>query len=320
MKFWLIALLGLSTYAGAETENTRETTQTTEETQSWIDSSHTYASDSAQALTEWLDAYFGDPLYDAERAESFLRLEVLNDWDQEDGNSVKLRLRGQVQLPKISQRVHLVFRGEESDSLDADEQEEEDSVGLQYQVLEGGRSRLDVTLSYASSHLKPGIRYRNEGAFSDLYSYRLTQRLQYEDGEKFFSTTLADLNRAVGGNAAWRWSNRLLYGEETEGAEWRTRFSLRQRLREGSERPLAMSYFSTISGVTRPDSFVKNYKLGVLFRRQFFRDFLFFEFEPAYNWRRREFELEREGQWSAVVRVEIALQRDLNARKSSSKN
>ena len=79
----------------------------------WVDESHAYATNQAQALTEWMDAFFGDPEYDAEQAESLLRLELANEWDEEDGNDFSVRLRGKVQLPKISRRLNLVFAGEE---------------------------------------------------------------------------------------------------------------------------------------------------------------------------------------------------------------
>lgn len=314
MKNWLIVLLWLPAVAIAQTEihpDPVDSEVNSEPPINWVDTSHAYATDNAQALTEWLDEFFGDPVYDAERAESYLRLELIDDWDREDGNDFKVRLRGQVQLPKISQRAHLIFSGEESEGLEEDERKEQDSIGLQYKVREGKRARIDMTMSYASSHLKPGIRYRNEGAFSDLYSYRLTQRIQYQHEKQFFSTTLADLNRAISQDSVLRWSNRLLYGEETDGVEWRTRLSLSQRFGVDGKRPLALRYFGVVSGVTRPDSLVKNYKLGVLMRRQMYRDFLFVELEPAYNLRRREIEDKREGQWSLILRLEIALERDL---------
>lgn len=321
MKNWLLITLLLSSQAMAAAEQPAETAPASEPPSgeddiNWVDSSHAYATDSTQALVEWMDEFFGDPLYDAERAESFLRLELINDWDQEDGNDFKVRIRGQVQMPRISNRIHLVFSGDDSNDLDEDEREREDAIGVQYTVNEGSRSRVDLTLSYASSHFKPGIRYRNEGALSDLYSYRFTQRLQYENGENFFSTTLADLNRSLGEDATWRWSNRFVYGERSDGVEWRTRFNIRHRMLEDSPRPLALSYFTAINGVTRPEDFVKNYRVGFLLRRQVYRDFLFVELEPAYNFRRREFEDDREGQWSFVFRLEIALERDLKRIRS----
>lgn len=316
MKIWLYALVGApASLVGATDAPTPDLDP--DQPINWVDTSHAYATDNAQALAEWMDEFFGDPLYDAERAESYLRLEFVNDWDQEDGNDFKIRLRGQVQLPRISNRLNLVFSGEDSQDLDEEERKQEDQIGLQYKLNEGSRSRVDLTMSFSSSHLKPGIRYRNEGSFSDLYSYRFTQRVQYEDGDGFFSTTLADLNRAVGDNATWRWNNRFIWGERTEGVEWRSKFALRQRMYEDTTRPIAVSYFGVINGVTREENFTKNYKLGIRFRRQMYRDFLFVELEPAYNLRRREYELEREGQWSLVLRLEIALERDLRRVKSN---
>ncbi len=93
--------------------------------------------------------------------------------------------------------------------------------------------------------------------------------------------------------------------------EWRTRLSLRQRKKAQSNRPIVLSYYGSINGITRPDSFVKNYRLGTIWRRQVYRDFLFAEVEPAFNYRRRELEDEREGAWSIVLRLEIALEKDL---------
>ena len=63
----------------------------------WVDSSHAYATNQAQALVEWMDAFFGDQTYNLEQAESYLRLEFIEDWDQDDGNKFKVRLRGKVQ-------------------------------------------------------------------------------------------------------------------------------------------------------------------------------------------------------------------------------
>ena len=99
--------------------------------------------------------------------------------------------------------------------------------------------------------------------------------------------------------------------------EWRTRLALRQRLAPEARRPIAVTYFGAISGETRPEKFEKNYRVGFRWRRQVYRDFLFLELEPAYNYRRKEFEDERKSVWSMVVRLEIALQRDLVRNRSS---
>ena len=277
----------------------------------WVDESHAVVTNRAQALTEWMDAFFGDPNYNLEQAESFLRLELSGEWDEEDGTDAKIRLRGKVQLPRISRRLNLVFAGEDGDDLTDEERNQEDQVGLQYQVRTGGRSRFDATIGWASGSLRPGVRYRNEGPINDLTTYRYIQRLQYEDGENFFTTGQVDLNHKLDELNILRWSNRAKWGEHTDGVEWRTRLTLRQARDIHARRPIALAYYGAINGVTRPDSFVKNYRLGVIWRRQVYRDFLFLEVEPTFNYRRRKVEDDREAAWGLMLRLEIALERDL---------
>ncbi len=281
----------------------------------WVDTSHTVATNQAQALVEWMDDFFGDPNHDLEQAESLLRLEAINDWDQEDGNDFKLRLRGKVQLPRISKRVNLLFSGEEGNELTEEERKEEDSVSLQLQVREGDRSRFDVTMGWASSSLRPGLRYRNEANITQDTRYRFIQRFQYQDGKNFYATTNLDFNHLLNENEILRWSNRGLYGDHSDGVEWRTSLSLFQRWYADRKRPVAFRYFGSVTGVTRPDAFVKNYRLGIVWRRKVYRDFLFAEIEPAYNYRRRTLDVDREGAWSLVLKLEIALERDLRRLK-----
>ena len=120
-----------------------------------------------------------------------------------------------------------------------------------------------------------------------------------------------DLFQALDSDDMLRWSNRVVYGEETQGAEWRTRLSWRQRLRDlEKSHQLVVAYFGSINGATDP-SLVKNYKLGVLLRRQVYRRYLFVELEPSYNLRKRKNDNQRKSIWALMLRFEIALERDL---------
>jgi hypothetical protein len=325
VKIWLAPLLLLPALTLAQDEEITEVPvapneeeqwiETEEPPITWVDSSHTVVADQAQAMVEWMDDFFGDPTYDLEKAESYLRLEFENDWEQNEGNDFGVRLRGKVQLPKISQRVDLLFSEEDNASADREDREDIDNVSLQLKVREGNRSRFDATMGYSSGNLKPGVRYRNEGDIDFGRSYRYIQRLQYEDDEKFFTLGQVDLFQTFNNRDVLRWTNRVKYGENTEGAEWRTRLSLFQRFKVDTKRPLALNHFASIRGETRPKSFIKNYRMGTIWRRQVYRDFLFVELEPAMNYRRPEYEEKRELIWSFVIRLEIALSRDLTRRK-----
>ncbi|MEH6587297.1 MAG: hypothetical protein V7720_12110 [Halioglobus sp.] len=322
MKIWLAPLLLLPVLAMAQEEKLTEIPvapiedeqwiETEEPPLNWVDSSQSVAAEQAHAVVEWMDEFFGDPSYDLEKAESFLRLELENDWEQNEGNDFGVRLRGKIQLPRISKRVDLIFSEEETDATGREEREDLDSISLQLKVREGDRSRFDATMGFSSGHLKPGVRYRNEGDLDFGRSYRYIQRLQYEDGENLFTVGQVDLFQAFNERDVLRWSSRFKYGDHSEGVEWRTRLSLFQRFGQGTKRPLALNHFASIRGETDPTSFIKNYRLGTLWRRQVYRDFLFVELEPAMNYRRADYEDTRELSWSFVIRLEIALSRDLS--------
>ena len=131
----------------------------------WVDSSHAYATDQVQALTVWMDNFFGDPTYDLEKPDSLVRLEWQNNWDEEDGYKGRVRLRGKLHMPRISKRLNLIFSGKDGDNLGADERKENtDLVGVQYSLGELNRSRVDLTLDAGTWDLRPGIRYRNQGS------------------------------------------------------------------------------------------------------------------------------------------------------------
>lgn len=275
----------------------------------WVDSSHAYATNQVQALTAWMDNFFGDPTYDLESPDSLVRLDWTNTWDREDGHKARFRMRGKLHMPRISKRLNLLFNEQDGDELGADEQKESsDLIGLQYSLGELNRSRVDLTLDAGTWDLRPGVRYRNQGPILTTMGYRFTQQIEYKDGEGFYSTTEVNLDHVVDENSLLRWSNRLIHGEETDGEEWQTILSLDQRQRPlHKKHQFVIGYFGAIEGVTDPD-YVQNYRVGMVFRRQVYRSFFFAELEPSYNLRRDSPEQSRSGAWNIILRIEIVLQ------------
>ncbi len=308
LAIWLLSLALRPAPAGAGEESAAAAD---EPPINWVDTGHSLATTGTQELTRWMDGFFGDPEYDIEQAESWLRLDTEFEWDEELGTDLNLRLRGKVQLPKISQRLNLIFAGEESEDYDADERNLEDQLGLQFNLEDSDRHRFDLTLGVTSSGLRPGLRYRNQGDLGVTSTYRFTQRFQHERDEGFYSTSQLDINRALDGNSLMRWSSRAIWGEETLGVEWRSRIGLRHRLWEESKRPMALQYYAAINGATDPGYWVRNYRLALRVRRQVYRKFLFLEIEPGLNFRRRLYEDDREFAWSVMARLQIALEKDL---------
>lgn len=283
----------------------------------WVDSSHAYATNRAQALVQWMDDFFGAQVRDAERADTFVRTILVDDWDGRDGHDLKIRLRGQLSLPKISERVDLFFSGEESEqTLTEDERAQENDVGVRFNFRDSRRFRADATLSLrAGPAVLPGLRLRYQQPISENSWGRLTQRLQYHsaDGYRFLSNV--DLNRAMGNDRLLRWGARLRYREDKEFWDWNTGVTYRTWFSDHEEFPSAIEYYVAMSGRNEPQRFSTNYRVGAVYRKQFFRRFLFYEIEPSYNWRRDTYEEKREGVLGIVFRLEVMLDDDLMTRR-----
>lgn len=283
----------------------------------WVDTGHLYATNRAQAIAQWMDDFFGAELRDAERADTFIRAIVTDDWDQRDGHDFRVRLRGQINLPKISERIDLVFSGEETEqTLTEEERSSENDIGVRVNFRDGRRSRLDATLSLRSGPaLLPGVRYRYQLPLTGNSWARVTQRLQYNTAEGYRSQTNFDINRALSDHSLVRWGGRVRYREERGYWDWNTGISYRRWMDDHEQYPSAIEYYVAMSGRDTPETFATNYRIGALYRRQFFRDYLFLEIEPNYNWRRDTFEEQRAGVAGIVFRLEIMLDDDLAARR-----
>jgi hypothetical protein len=154
------------------------------------------------------------------------------------------------------------------------------------------------------------VRFRHQGPLYEHSSYRFTQQVEYKEGKGFFSTGELNLDTALSDTNLLRFSNEVVYGESTEGTEWQSTLVLYQRRSVHKKDPRVISYFGSINGATDP-SYVKNYRVGVLFRRQLYRPFLFIELQPSYNLRKSGADDRRRGAWRMELNFEIALERDL---------
>jgi len=317
--FLLMLVVVFASPAWSDAQAPEAPTEEEEAPITWIDDTHAFATDQTQALAEWMDSFFGDPNYDLESPESLVRVVWRNDFDQSDGYNTKLRLSGKLQLPKISKRLNLFFGGEDGDDLSNDEEKSEDRAGMLYTIDQRNRSRVDLTLDFSSMGFKPGVRFRNQGQLYEDSSYRFTQQVEYKDNKGFFTTGELNLDKALSDRDLLRYSNELVYGENTEGTEWQTTLILFECRSVHKSDPRVFAWFGSINGVTDP-SYVKNYRLGVLFRRQLYRPFLFVELQPTYNFRKHDNDDVRRGAWGVELNFEVALERDLRRTRDAVKS
>jgi len=279
----------------------------------WVDEAHAEATNRAEAIAQWTDAFFGAPALDAERTDTFLRLIVGDEWNRKEGHDLKFRARGQVQLPRISRRLHLVFEGEpEDDNLAGeDSASRSEDAGLRLNVRNRKRVRLDATLSASSSGLVPGVRLRYQSALSDNSWYRATQRFQYDTGDGGRSISQLGMYRYLDEGSMLQLHGRVRYREDRGFWDWRTSLVYRRWLSDHEKYPSAIQYFIGWGGDTNPGLETRNFRFGVLYRRQWRRPWLYYEIEPNYALRKDTEEETRKWYPGITLRLEVMLDRDL---------
>ena len=302
----------------------------------WVADSHVYIGTKADDLAIYLDRFFGSELEDLESADSNIRFTTRLEWDEDDGSDIGFRLRGNVHLPRINDRVSLVFEGEndDDDNIINGQDDERNQVGLQLKALQGSRSRFDLTLSVSSSiNLKPGVRYRFKEDLSDWGRFRYTGRADYSDKDRFRHRHSVELDYLTGDTSLLRWANKVESGQRSEGIEWSTAMSWRY----GYSLDSAMAFIVYANGRTEPEvpgfilddpdfigkefdesKLVANYGLRANFRNRLYEDWLYVEFEPGYSWRQRNNFERRHGVFYGRVNFEIQFNRGRNylARKA----
>jgi len=311
-----------STGVGATSEESA-TSQLEDEEETWLDSGHGYVTEKADDLTRWFDSYFGSTEADQNVASSRLRLRVTMEEDEREGTRFRVSVGGKVNLPQISKRLDLVFRGDDpADDINGQEDQSQSPIALQLQVgkREETRHRFDLTLGVGSGGPKPGARYRYAIDFNDKNSLQFTERVQYEFDDGVISTSRLVLDHQLANDALLRSYSRVLWGEATDGVEassslqW-IKFWQRQPPTSRGTDERGLMVYGEVSGQTEPYEYVSNYRVGFRYRRQTYRKYLFLEFEPSYNWRVDEPYDERAGAWKVEVRFEFLLFDDLRRDK-----
>jgi hypothetical protein len=124
------------------------------------------------------------------------------------------------------------------------------------------------------------MRYQYLKPFSEVYLIRFSEIAMWQAVEHFTNTVQLDLEKKISTFKLVRWGNNVTYLEGTSGVTWNSGISLLTQLTPKS----AISYDTSVWGVNHPDWVTQNYRIGSLYRRNFYRPWLFFELSPEVTW------------------------------------
>ena len=276
--------------------------------QKWIDARHQDLNARADAFANWVDDFFGHARAVQDSPASIIRIRPQFEWDEQDDEDWKIRATGRLYLPKASDRLSLVFLGQDDEFEDefydpAATADGDSTLGLEYRVRD---KKSHQTFLFAGMKAGPkaklGARYRYQTPFLDRNRFRFSEELFWVGGDGFGTLTRADIDRTLSQSTLLRWANKAEYSEESNGVEWNSRIAWIKKFNNDA----AFRAFTFIRGETDPQ-ILKSRGFGIGYRQRFLRDWLYWEVEPRYAWRKRRQDNDREGVAMVNLRFEMII-------------
>jgi hypothetical protein len=270
----------------------------------WLDQVHGFVQDNTCEPAVWFDTFFvKDHVLLDVRPATLIMLRNSVRWTEGRGIDLVNNYRFRYRLPqmeKLLKRAKFYIVSESpTDKFTAQPGQPVDPgvdrgtgvrkpiVGLRADLYTRLRSLVSIDSGIKIS-LHPDAyirtRYQYTKPFGEVYVIRLSEIAMWQSIEHFTNTTQLDLERKITTFTFVRWGNNVTYSEGTNGITWNTGISLFTELTPKS----AISYDTNIWGVNYPGWAIDNYRVGSLYRRNFYRPWLFFELGPEVTWPKDE--------------------------------
>jgi len=274
----------------------------------WYDDSQIYINTRFCEPALWFDNFFADDrIFNEGVAGTYVRWRHDFIYDEEEYFKYKMQLNFSVELPGFKDRLRLTFESDEDEDLrdiaPGSGEEATNRLGIQLDLAETARSKFNATISPS-----PKIRFRYRYTYPVYKNVimRFTQEVQRKEDINS-ARSLIDYEHTLKEDFLFRSSTEGKVSEAFGGVDWLQAFVLYQRINKKT----SLSYETSVNGITEPWTMATNYRVGVRFRRNFHREWLFYEFAPEYTWpvtlgpQRLMIEKDRRSKWMIFFRFEL---------------
>jgi len=260
----------------------------TEEQEVKLDQAHENATQWLMEKALWLDSFFDDENYSSEANKSRIKASLKLGYSKKDDFEAKPRLNIRLRLPKLENRLNLVFSGSDESEFDAEEttltdlnlHEDSDNneftAGLQYFLREATSENISLNTGLSWNYVYAGLRYRRSWDFGEWRS-RFINNIRWYTDDGWEDDVSLQFDRFLF-SEDWLFRTELAgeWLEEENGFPHALSFNLYQLL----SKKRAMQYQIIFSFDTSPDYTMTDTQLRVKYRQRFYRDWLNLEIEP----------------------------------------
>ena len=281
-----------------------------------FDTPHSYISSNVESLVRDLDEYFSSDKVRYEKSGTLLRLRGDVIWAESNGVKVKSDIRLKLQLPLTQKKMSLVFQSKVAERNFDGSSEERDTAYVEVERGEEYTAEIQTSLGEKSSwQFKPSIgayltssidtyvkfRFNHQQSF-DKWSINWDETPYWVDSIGWAFDSYFEINRKIGEHDLFRSATYAGWRNDNDYFELSQFFSINYRLDEKS----AVSYFSGVYGLDDPKIHTTQYLLGVNYRRNLHKNYLFLEVKPEVKY----LEINRfRPEHSIILRFEMLFQK-----------
>ncbi|WP_444997996.1 hypothetical protein [Aliikangiella sp. IMCC44359] len=267
---------------------------------------------SAVKVANFIDRFFGqnDALESANY--DYLRLVTSVHWQETEKIDYAAKLKAKVRLPQMNEHFSLIF--DERDSVFSDETKGEvnhsslplenksSSAALNYESDKYKRFKFDTRIGLGS-HLEPFVLFKHtyRPYQSDKMFVKNINSVFWREKKGYGASVRMELDRIINVNNLFRWNYTILRAEKSLGNEWINTFSIINHMSKESW----LSYDFNIKGRSANEFAVEEYRLALRYRKQLDIDWLYYEIEPEFLWRRTPEQPKRNFYTGLILRFEI---------------
>jgi hypothetical protein len=270
----------------------------------WMDQVHDFVQDNTCEPAVWFDTFFvKDHVLLDVRPATLIVLRNTVRWQEARGVDLVHSYRFRYRLPQIESmmkraKFYLVSESPADKfttqpglpvdpGIDPETGVRKPIVGVRADLYTRLRSLISIESGIRIS-IHPDayvrMRYQYEKTFREVYLIRFSEIPMWQTIEHFTNTLQLDLERKITQFTLVRWGNNMTFTQGTSGITWNSGISLFTQLTPKS----AISYDTSIWGVNHPGWIIDNYRVGSIYRRNFYRPWLFFELAPEVSWPKDE--------------------------------
>lgn len=259
----------------------------------WLDDFHESLSDQFDGTAQQIDDFFGDD-EDIQNEDAKAEARLKLGWEPRSGDfsEFDVRFRIRMSLPKLANRVDLLFTDIEEDAPDSSVKAgrdeiftDQDPVTLSLRYRVSPNSKISTKVGFGrTDQVFVRTRYRDFGTLTDKLSYRYESSINYYSQDRFGADVGATLDYEVNDHSVFRFRTKFFYRDDENLWRWRHYVENLRILDDQS----ALIYGMFLDGSDEDNFRLNRGLISARWRKNALRRWLYFELEPFVVWYREE--------------------------------